>query len=125
LLELILTDAPLDNMVEVLIWSILEPSVAIISICLPSWFYFVRRWRQEGVTSLFSSQEHSVVNTANVLRGGPKNSFRQRMSNFMTLHSGGSHSKSSDAALESGSQSEESRMGVPGNYATARAGYER
>jgi hypothetical protein len=124
LFELILTD-DLDNMVEVLIWSILEPSVAIISICLPSFFYFIRRWKQEGVTSLFTTQEHSVVNAANVLRGGPKQSFRQRMSNFVSLHSGGSRPKSNDAALESGSQSEESRVGIPDSYPTARAGYER
>lgn len=44
------------NAVGALLWSTIEPSIAVFSICLPSWVALIRRASSEGFSSLFSTR---------------------------------------------------------------------
>ncbi|KAI8957750.1 hypothetical protein F5Y11DRAFT_338465 [Daldinia sp. FL1419] len=41
-------------------WSLAEISVSVLSICIPSWFYLLKRLSRGGVISLFSTRDLSV-----------------------------------------------------------------
>ncbi|KAI1173841.1 hypothetical protein F4777DRAFT_556489 [Nemania sp. FL0916] len=52
-----------------LAWSLAEISVSVVSICIPSCFYIVKRWAAGGVASLFTTKDLSIT-PAQVFRGG-------------------------------------------------------
>ncbi|KAI1141665.1 hypothetical protein F5Y05DRAFT_410220 [Hypoxylon sp. FL0543] len=52
-----------------LAWSLAEIAVSVLSICIPSWFYLLKRLSQSGVASLFSTNETSLT-PGKVIRGG-------------------------------------------------------
>ncbi|KAI1199001.1 hypothetical protein F5X97DRAFT_297766 [Nemania serpens] len=54
-----------------LAWSLAEISVSVVSICIPSCFYLVKRWAIGGVASLFTTRDVSIT-PAKVFRGGPR-----------------------------------------------------
>lgn len=37
-------------------WSLAEISVAVLSICIPSWFYLIKRGSEHGMSSLFTTR---------------------------------------------------------------------
>ncbi|KAI0904637.1 hypothetical protein F4823DRAFT_185688 [Ustulina deusta] len=55
-----------------LAWSLAEISVSVVSICVPSWFYLVKRWVSGGVASLFTSRDLSDT-PRKILRGSREN----------------------------------------------------
>ena len=39
-----------------MIWAVIEPSIGVISICVPSWFHLFKRAKEHGFISLFTSR---------------------------------------------------------------------
>ncbi|KAI1416668.1 hypothetical protein F5Y13DRAFT_186284 [Hypoxylon sp. FL1857] len=52
-----------------LAWSLSEIAVSVLSICIPSWLYLLKRLSRGGVASLFSTSDVSLT-PGKVIRGG-------------------------------------------------------
>ncbi|KAI0119690.1 hypothetical protein F4814DRAFT_412980 [Daldinia grandis] len=44
-----------------LAWSLAEISVSVLSICIPSWFYLLKRLSRGGLASLFNTRDLSII----------------------------------------------------------------
>ena len=77
----------------------LEPSVSIVSVCLPSIFQLFRRGSQHGIRSLFTTKTPSEDPL--VVQSQPKPPYNRHSEGFSRLRSRGANS-SSDTQLKGG-----------------------
>lgn len=77
------------NSIPFLCWAISEPSVSILSICLPNVSYLIQRARNHGVSALCTRKEYASRSISN---GGLGPTSAQRQGGFERIGKGGTTS---------------------------------
>lgn len=86
---------PQDRNIPELLWCYVELPIAVISICVPSWFHLFKRANKHGVLSIFSTRdpESRGPTRAATLIGGPQHSKAQEQRDYGISNVNGSGSQ--------------------------------